>query len=100
MERGTTTQAIRDDAGTDVDAAVARWAAAAGIPVSVAQGFESRTSVGRRVLRGFLLGLAVGLPVIALGWAGEAGNGVRLVLVCAVLVLLLRIAQHRSGSAR
>ncbi|RBY90180.1 hypothetical protein DQ244_11970 [Blastococcus sp. TBT05-19] len=102
MERGTTTtQGTRGEAaGSEVDAAVARWAAAAGVPESVARDYESQTSFGRRVLHGFLLGLLVGLPLLALTWAVDVGGALPFVLVCGVLVLLVRIAQQRSSSRR
>ncbi|TFV49517.1 hypothetical protein [Blastococcus sp. TF02A-35] len=92
-----TAQETRSAPAGDVDAAVARWAAAAGLPASVAQGYESRTPAALRVLRGFLLGMTVVLPLLALGWAVELGGGPAVVLVCALLVLALRVAQRRSA---
>ncbi|MCA0145499.1 hypothetical protein [Blastococcus sp. LR1] len=77
---------------------MARWAAAAGVDPSVASGSDPRPSSGRQVLRGFLLGLAVLVPVTALGWAAQAG-ALWLVLVLGVLVLGVQIARQRSASA-
>jgi hypothetical protein len=86
--RGTT------GSGADVDAAVARWAAAAGVPVAVAQGYRSQTSIGMRFLRGFLLGCAVGVPLLALASVDGPADGLRLSGVLLVLWLGVRI-QHR-----
>ena len=78
--------------------AVARWAAAAGVEDSVARGRDPQPSFGRRVLRGFLLGLAIMLPLMALGWAAQ-GGALWLVLVCGLLLLGVQVVRQRSASA-
>ena len=98
MERATTTEGTGTGPGTDVDAAVARWAAAAGVPTSVAQGYESRTPAATRFLRGVLMGGAVGLPMLALASLDGPSDGLWLVLALAVTLLGLRIARQRGRS--
>ena len=44
--------------------------------------------------------ILVGLPLLAITWAIDTSDAMRVVLVCGVLVLLLRIAQQRSTSRR
>lgn len=85
----------------DVDAAVARWAAAAGVPTSVAQAPGSPSPVVVRLLRGVLLGCAFALPLLALGSVDEPGDGLGLALVVGGLWLgvgiLLRRREPRAG---
>ncbi|WP_113796187.1 hypothetical protein [Blastococcus sp. TF02-8] len=84
---------------TAADAAVARWAAAAGVPASVVEGYESRAPAWLRLLRGLLLGLVAGAPVLALAWVARHGGGLTVLLVGAGLVVALRIVVHRRASA-
>ena len=81
---------------TEVDAAVQRWAAAAGVPASVAQGCEDRSPAAGRVLRGILLGLLVGLPLVVLA----RFDGAPVLLVLAGLLLVLSILRQRRAPVR
>ncbi|NEK85724.1 hypothetical protein GCU60_08105 [Blastococcus saxobsidens] len=96
----TTTGTRGADAGTAESAAVARWAAAAGVPESVAQGYESRTSTTTRFLRGVLLGGVVAVPVLLLGAIDGPGGGLWPVVVLVLAVIGLRIAQQRRHRRR
>ena len=97
--RGTTTGAGPN--GADVDAAVARWAAAAGVPASVAQAPGSPGPLAVRFLRGVLLGCALGLPLLAPASVDVPGDGLGLALVAGGLWLgvgiLLRREEPRAG---
>jgi hypothetical protein len=73
--------------------AVARWAAAAGVDPSVADGSDPQPSSGRRGLHGFLLGLAVLLPLMTLGSAAQRG-ALWLVLTLGVLLLGAQMARR------
>ncbi|CCG03578.1 hypothetical protein [Blastococcus saxobsidens] len=99
VERAATSEDSRSEHGTEVEAAVARWAAAAGVPESVAQGYESRTSLARRFLRGFLLGGLIGVPMLVFSSLDEPADGLWLVVALAVVLLVRRIGRHRTGSA-
>lgn len=91
----TTTENRRAGIGTAESAAVARWAAAAGVPESVAQGYESRTPAAMRLLRGVLMGGLIGVPVLLFASADGPADGLWLVLVLALALLGLRIARQR-----
>ena len=82
----------------DVEAAVDRWAAAAGVPEDVVRGTPRRPSAARRFLRGVLLGGAVALPMVLLATVDGPADGIRATVVLAVLVVGLRIALRRRGT--
>ena len=78
----------------EVEAAVERWAAAAGVPASVARGYEEPTPAARRLLRGIGLGLLVGLPPASVAQF----DGLAVLLVLAGLVLVMSIV-HRCRAS-
>ena len=94
VEGMTTTEG--NPTAADVDAAVERWAAAAGVPASVAQGHEDRTPAARRLLRGVALGLLAGLPLVFLAQF----DGPAVLLVLAGLLLVLAVARQHRASVR
>ena len=94
--RGTTTGG--EPGSADVDAAVTRWAAAAGPPAPVARPDRLPGSAVVRFLRGVLLGCAIGLPLLALALADEPADGLGTALVVLGLWLGGGILQRRQES--
>ena len=90
--RGTSTGSNR----SDVDATVARWAAAAGVPASVAQGYRPTTPAWLRFLRGVLAGCAVGVVLLVVGSVEGPPGGVGLALAVLVVWTASRILQRRQ----